>query len=431
MLRVVSTLLALTCFVTSCSYDPAEPGLFGRSTTQQTNAPPIRPQPPEATVPSPNPALPVVGEAIWTSADGLDITVRIAVHAVRRIVGATVLDWSITPLHGPGLGPNDPLSRRLNLGLTRPGEGYPNVLLIDAKRSRVYRPLSSKEPGRGCLCTPTTSIQRTLQIDHTRLLQLAFPTLPDDITTVDVQLGTLPPFWQVPVTPIGMLPLASTETDLARRADRTPFVTSTGPFSYGPDRQHFVITINAVYVSDTFTSIAWTILSIEPGRGLGAASTPPFADAEPPVHPYNRTSAGGPQIKLRTTGSVLHARLITTNFAGHAELECLCTDLRLGANALRHVGQQLSVVTDLPPVGPQMSEIDVVLPGLTTLQDIAVTRASDSTFRSAGPAVRNVGWWNYLAGTPHSGWDASDWPTPVPRPSDVRAFRSTVDKIVR
>ena len=38
-------------------------------------------------VPSPNPDLPVVGEAIWTSADGLDITMRLAVHAVRRVAG--------------------------------------------------------------------------------------------------------------------------------------------------------------------------------------------------------------------------------------------------------------------------------------------------------------------------------------------------------
>jgi hypothetical protein len=54
----------------------------------------------------------VVGEATWTSADGLDITMRLAVHAVRRVPGGTVLDWSVTPLHGRGLRPNDPLPQR-------------------------------------------------------------------------------------------------------------------------------------------------------------------------------------------------------------------------------------------------------------------------------------------------------------------------------
>jgi hypothetical protein len=40
----------------------------------------------------------VADERTWTSADGLQIQVRIAVHAVRRVGGATVLDWSVTPI---------------------------------------------------------------------------------------------------------------------------------------------------------------------------------------------------------------------------------------------------------------------------------------------------------------------------------------------
>jgi hypothetical protein len=87
----------------------------------------------------------VVGEAIWTSADGLDITMRLAVHAVRRVEGVTVLDWSVTPLHGAGLRPKDPLPTTANLGLSRPGEGYPDILLVDAARARVYRPLTRKD----------------------------------------------------------------------------------------------------------------------------------------------------------------------------------------------------------------------------------------------------------------------------------------------
>ena len=200
---------------------PSRAELFDRPRTRETTVPPLRPVTPVEAAQVANPDLPVVGEAIWTSADGLDITMRIAVHAVRRVAGGTVLDWSVTPLHGPGLQPNDPLPRTFDLGLTRPGEGYPNILLVDAARSRVYRPLTLKGSASGCLCTPVTVVQQNLRIDYTTLLQVAFPPLPNDLAAIDVQLATVPPFWQVPVTPAGMLPLASYATELtrARRSD--------------------------------------------------------------------------------------------------------------------------------------------------------------------------------------------------------------------
>ena len=59
-----------------------------------TPLPPIRPT---------NPRLPVMGERVWTTGEGLRVVVRLAVHAVRRIEGATVLDWSITPISAPRL----------------------------------------------------------------------------------------------------------------------------------------------------------------------------------------------------------------------------------------------------------------------------------------------------------------------------------------
>jgi hypothetical protein len=82
---LVATLLLLACLVTGCTYDRIEPGLFGQPVSKETTAPPLRPVTPNEILPSPNPDLPVVGEAVWTSADGLDITMRLAVHAVRRI----------------------------------------------------------------------------------------------------------------------------------------------------------------------------------------------------------------------------------------------------------------------------------------------------------------------------------------------------------
>ena len=423
-------LLSVGCLVLAgCTYNRAEPSLFDRPRTRETTAPPLRPVTPVESAQVANPDLPVVGEVIWTSADGLDITVRIAVHAVRRVAGGTVLDWSVTPLHGPGLRSNDRLPRQFTLGLTRPGEGYPNILLTDTARSRVYRPLTLKTAPYRCLCTPVTIAQQNLRIDHTTLLQVAFPALPNDLAIVDVQFATVPPFWQVPVTPAGMLPLASYSTELTRAAEPTSVLASTKPFTYHPTGQQYLVNINAVYASKSFTSIAWTIQLLEPARGLQSASSPPFADATPPTRAYNRMSAGGPQIRL---GSHLwRARLMTTKLAGRGDLECLCTDLRISAAALRNVGAQLSVATTLPPLPAGTSSVNVVLPGLTTLRNVGVTPASDAIFRSAGPAVRTTQFWTFRADQPHPGWAPRDWPTPVPRQYQLRMYQATVDAIAR
>ncbi len=421
-------MLAVSCLLAGCSYERTEPGLFQRSISRETTAPPIRPVTPDETSQVPNPDLPVVGEAIWSSADGLDITMRLAVHAVRRIEGATVLDWSVTPLHGAGLQQNDPLPTTVNLG---PNEGYPNILLVDAAQARVYRPLTRRGWDSQCLCTPLMVAERNLRIGYTTVLQVAFPALPDDLAHVDVLMATVPPFWHVPVTPRGMLPLASYPTDLARPAEPTPVVGSTGPFSYRPAGQRYRVMINAVYASSSFTSIAWTILSMDSGPGLLAASTPPFADAAPPRHAYNLISAGGPQIKVDADRSVRRARLVTTRLAGLGALECLCTDLRFGAAGLRRTGEQMRVITNLPPVPADTSRVDVVLPGVRTFTDLPVTAAPDSAFRSAGPAVRKAGLWTYRAERPSAGWAPRDWPTPLPREYQLRDYRATVDTIVR
>ena len=261
--------------------------------------------------------------------------------------------------------------------------------------------------GSRCLCTPLTLVQRTLRLGYTRLLQVAFPALPEGLQNVDVQLATVPPFWHIPVTPSGMLPLASYPTDLARPADPTPVIGSTRPFSYRSAGQRYLIMVNAVYTSSSSTTIAWTILSMEPGRGLQAASTPPFADAAPPHRAYNPISAGGPQIKIGAGRSVWRARLVTTKLAGFGALECLCSDLRFGAAALRRTGQQMHVITNLPPLPAGTSRVDVVLPGLTTFTDLAVTPVPDSTFRSAGPAVRRHWFLDLSGGTSTSGLETT------------------------
>jgi hypothetical protein len=429
--RLVAAVVLLGCLIAGCSYDPVEPGLFGRSVAPQTESSPNQPLPRIESLPTPNPDLPVVGEATWTSADGLDITMRLAVHALRRVPGGTVLDWSVTPLHGPGLGPRDRLPPTVNLGLSRPGEGYPDIVLVDADNKQVYRPLAHKGWGSPCLCTQLALAQRILRISHTTLLQVTFPALPDDLKAADVYLATVPPFWRVPITPVGMLPLATSPANLTRPATLTPVIASSEPFSYRPARQRYVVTVNAVYASSSFASIAWTILSVEPGLGLGAALLPPFADALPPRRAHNQLSAGGPQIEVGTDQRTLRARLMTTRFAGRGTLECLCTDLRSGAAAMRQNGQQMQVITNLPPVPAGISTVDIVFPGLTSFTDVPVTAAPNSSFRSAGPAVREAGYWIYRPDRPPAGWRPHDWPTPLPWRDQLPAFQATVDAIVR
>ena len=341
--RCFVVILVAVYALAGCTYNPQEPGLFGRETNAPTAAPSSVSDAPIETPPPGNRELPVVGDAVWTSGDGLDITVRLAVHAVRRIPRGTVLDWSVTPLSGPDLGANDAVPSSFNLGLSRFGEGNTNVFLLDSHARRLYRPLTHRGPGpQSCLCTPVWLVQRELRIGHTTLLQTAFPPLPDDVFTLDVDIATVPIFSRVPVTPAGMVPVVGNPTDLTRPVERTAAAATTPQFTYRPGHQRFIITVDTVYVSSTFTSILWSIQSLDGGSGLEAADRPPFADDRPPPLAYNPVSASGPRILINGGGQPpIRARLATTKLAGRGALECLCSDLRLWANALRRADQRV------------------------------------------------------------------------------------------
>ena len=101
MRRLAALACAATLVVSGCTYAEREPGLFPTRVPTSTEPPP---PPGGRFLPKPtNPNLPVAGEAIWVSGGRLPVTFRFAVHAVRRIEGATVLDWSVTPLRARGL----------------------------------------------------------------------------------------------------------------------------------------------------------------------------------------------------------------------------------------------------------------------------------------------------------------------------------------
>jgi hypothetical protein len=406
-----------------CTYSHEEPGLLGRSSVSlPTAAPPERQQRSQDPRPRTNPALPVVGEAVWTSADGLDIQVRIAVHAVRRIAGGTMLDWSVTPLRGPGLGPDDVVPAALNLGLSREGGATTNVLLLAG--GKVYRPLTRSGPqGSGCWCTPIWLAQRYLRIGQTTLLQIAFPELPADLALVDVDIATITPFSGVPITPAGFVPLASSPTDLTRPAQVIPDLGSIRKFTYAPTGQRFAIAIQEVSASANLTSISWTVESLTDGAGLEGVRLPPFADRSPT---FNQVAASGPRITLRNP--TYRARLMTTS---GAELECLCSDLRVWAAALRSAGHKASLVTNLPALPRGTHTVTITLPGLPPLSGIPVSEASDSTLRSAGPVRTPVRTWTRGTDRALGAWPDTAWPTPVPTRSDLRHNHIEIDELVR
>ena len=189
----------------------------------------------------------MLAEAVWTSADGLGVQVRIGVHAVRRISGATVLDWSVTPLAAPNLQPGDPVPPDLDLGLSRPTDELPLIWLLDVRGGRLYRPLASPADPLRCVCTPLAPAADRFRIGHTTVLQVAFPALPGSTTTVDVALATLAPFGQVPITPAGQVPVAGRPAELARPPDTASVAVGTSAmFRYGPGEQVFRLRLHRV-----------------------------------------------------------------------------------------------------------------------------------------------------------------------------------------
>ena len=423
-------LAAALLVVVGCTYSDREPGLLERDTPQPTVGPPSSKSPPTARpVPVTNPELPVAGDAVWTSADGLDVQVRFAVHAVRRVDGGTVLDWSVTPIRVPNLRPGDAVPDSVDLGLSRRWESSANVFLVDARRQTVYRPLLRGADSDYCLCTPIWRSQRSLRIGVTTLLQVGFPELPGALRTVDVNIPTVPQFWRVPVTPVGQVPVAKRPTALTRPAEVHPRVARSDMFRYGASEQVFRVRVHRVIAADTFTSLEWAIVSVTGGNGVEAASAPPFASADAAtVTAHNPVAASGPVLRVGGDGTILHTRVMTNRLtAGEAE-ECLCTDLRSWAAVLRKPDKVATVVTNYPALPKGTQQVEVVFDGLDPI-DVTVTPASDATINTAGPVATNPTFWRLRRNNPQPGWNSGEWPTPVPTRAQLEGYTATVDLI--
>jgi hypothetical protein len=434
---LLSGLVVVALVLSGCSYSREEPGLFPKPSeapeTTEAPEPRLLPQPT-------NQALPVAGEAVWTTGEGLRVTVRLAVHAVRRIQGATVLDWSVTPLSARGLFAGDPLPDWIDLGLSRQAEGDVSILLLDAARKHVYRPLShrSRSEFSHCLCSPLWVAQLSLRIHETRMLQLSFPQLPAELDYVDVQLATVAPFWHVPVTPLGMAPTATAPTDLARAPDDYPALSAPQTFHYPRDawRRHS-IWINRIIATPRETAVEWTVHSItdQPSFSLLAYGPPVSAAIPEDLLILDRGSASGPEIRPvlapRRRVGPMRAQFMTAKVEGAEFYECLCTAIDIWAASLRRAGGTAAVTTTYGPLPAGVTQIDVILPGVATITGLPVTRAADSAANLGVPTTARNKTWNYNAESPPKGWSTYDWPTPTPEVAQVKLYNSFVEDITR
>jgi hypothetical protein len=426
--RIAALALALVLLVlTGCTWSESEPGLFrGRASDD-----------PSTTAPPPtNPRLPVAGETTWTSAEGQQVTTRIAVHAVRRASGMTVLDWSLTPLSAPDRRLGDEMPPGFDLGLDQTTAGGVSIVLLVPRTKKVYRPLSHRSPSQTyrCLCTPIWAAQAALRLGETRLLQVAYPALPASVRFVDVAAATLPPFANVPVSAEGRAPTATHPAELARPAEPAEPLTAPQYFQTDDEpgtRRNATLRVDEVLAGDSSTTVRWTLRSMSAQQAfLIVPLGPPLVAAAPSDAPVvSANAASGPTLATPRRRPMT-ARWITGEHAGRPFLECLCTNLDIWAIGLRAAGGAAQLVTTYPAVPRGTDSVDIVLPGVANLTGVAVTAAPDGATR-VGPEAPTTtsSTWVYDPKRPPLGWSTDEWPTPLPDPAQLADYDRRVDRV--
>lgn len=423
----------------ACSWGSQEPGLFTTPAPSLTPAPDPSgpsgsPSPTDGTGPGDRARLPVLAEALWTTADGNGVTVRFAVHAVRRGSGFTVLDWSVTPLAGPGRHAGDLVPSGTDLGLTRTLAAEQALALVDAASGRVYRPLAdvSRQRFSRCLCTPLFVVTPQLRFGETAVLQLAFPALADGTARVDVVLPNVAVVPGVPVSPPGLTPAPGRAADLTRPPvvgnPATGAKTFTAP---GSSRRQQTVVVNQVVATRGLTSLVWTLHSVDDQPGLGAAAGPPVSEPLPEgVRVTTDTPASGPRVRPAGRTRTVGVRWTTASFAGRPAYECLCSGLALWSRGLRYGGGSAHLATHLGPLPPGTRRVDVLFPGLSAFTDVPVTWRPDLAGRAQAVEPGTDATWTYDESDPPHGWTPRDWPTPLPATGQLTEYASRPERLV-
>lgn len=432
--RTAALGLALALLVGGCTAPAEEPGLFRvRSPSPAASSPPPEPPAPDPTS-RPAVALPVAGEATRTTGEGAEVTVRYAVHAVRRMPGATVLDFSVTPLTAPGLREGDELPGGTDLGISTEDGGTIRAWLLDPAAERGHPQLShtSREAFHHCLCTPLWAAQPELRLGQTRLLQLTFPALPARSRQVDVLVAGLPAVPGVPVTPSGQVPTAGQQVDLTRPPDEPPTVgrpVVVGSLTDGTPGV-YSLTVDRVLAAAGSTSVRWSLRTIndgfnvrrqplEPPLTAVAAQDAAVVDGRAVSGLALRAPSGGPTLPTRWLGGKL---VETTTY------DCLCTTLGLWARSLDEAGGAVHGTSLHPPLPSGTDRVELRWPGLAPVT-APVETVPDAGRALGPPQERQLRSWVYSEEVPPPGWSPADWPTPLPDPWQLPDYRAAAADI--
>ena len=424
--RPVAWLCAAALLLAGCSYSTEEPGLFPSPPPPvETTAGPVRGFTPKPT----NPRLPVLGERLVVSADTVPITFRFAVHAVRRMEGATVLDWSVTPVSAPGFDFGDSLPAA-DLGLevgTRLA-----VTLVDPGGQKVYQPLMhrSREEFNHCLCVPLVRLKLGFRVGETRLLQIAYPALPPSVRFVDVSLNTVAPFRHVPVDEIGTAPVGRRPTDLARPAELVRPAPAKLDFP-NPSRskQRQRIQATRVLVAPGRATLEWRLTSLDDQDSRVLDYGPPVESPPPAgVEVLGSSQANGPVLRVGSTS--LRSLWSRTRVFTRVAYECQCTEIGLWADGLRNAGGSATLVTSYPGLPAGTSTVDVDFPGFGTLRGVPVQPDEDAATNVAAAEPVETGRWTYEANDPPYGWPTGEWPTDLPDPAQLADYEQYVEPLV-
>jgi len=428
---------ALALVLGGCAPPSEEPGLFRVRSPSPSPALPLDDDPLPTTSPSVSdvePVLPVAGEVVRTTGEGAEVTVRFAVHALRRITGATVLDFSVTPLRAPGLQDGDELPSETDLGIDRVDGGSLRAWLLDPVTGRGYPPLahSSRRAYHHCLCTPLWSVRSQMRMGETRLLQAAFPALPSRVRHVDVLFAGLPVVPHVPVTPSGQVPKPKRPVDLARVAEKPAPVGQpvvVGSLT-GETRQAYSLTLERVLASRGSTSVQWSIRTITGGLDVRYDPLdPPLGSVVPEeVEVTTERAVSGLTLRAAPDGPSLPALWLTTDVFGRPAYECLCSDLGLWARSLDRSGGTVHGTSLHAPLPPGTDRVELRWPGLKPVT-LPVEAAPDAADRLGPPTDRQVRTWVYSDDVPPQGWRAAEWPTPLPDPWQLPDYRAMVEDV--
>ena len=399
-------------------------------------------------------SAPVMGSYVIDGGTENPQDIRVAVHGVRRIEGATVLDWSVTPLENDTVKKGDRVDQKIDIDIV-PGLGNSEALnLVDTAARKVYRPLDNDareangENVLGCLCIRWSQVEDDLEVGTTVLMQAAFPELPQDLKDISVSLRNQPLVADVPVADIGSV-YTGPKTDLAAPADKQPTAAQPQQFVYPvkhgvkKPEQKMSLVVNEVLASPSGTSLVFTVTSEEDGDGLNATGGAPVGDRD--IVQYGTqlfgTSADGPGVRVSGDASADVTRAWFAQVSQKTRKprngpkdfvwrECLCSHTQFYGEALKQSGRSRTMVAQMAPLPDGADKVDIVFPddSLPAVEGVDVT-AVDKPELGDQKKV-STGTWSFPVmgeGDTPNGWPLSKWPTPVPDAESVEGSQSIID----